>query len=85
MVLTAATVVANGAFNWGLSAYPPSGSGGWGGADAMLRSADGITGWREPLPYNGDPQLAIYATAVPEPGVLSLAIMGGLLLLRHRR
>ncbi len=86
VVLTAATAVANGAFNLGLSAYPPGTAGvGWGQDNAVLRSTDGASGWSPTLPYLGIGQLAIYATAVPEPGVLSLAILGGLLLLRYRR
>ncbi len=36
-------------------------------------------------PYLGIGQLAIYATAVPEPAAFSLAVLGGLLLLRYRR
>ncbi len=44
VVLTAATAVGNGAFNWGLSAYPPAtASGGWAEGNGILRSTDGAS------------------------------------------
>lgn len=86
VVLTAATAVASGAFNWGLSAYPPTTAGaGWGEGNGVFRSANGASGWSAAGPYLGTAQFAIYATAIPEPGALSLALLGGLLLLRYRR
>jgi MYXO-CTERM domain-containing protein len=86
VVLTGTTVVADGAYSWGLSAYPPAtGSDGWWEGNEIRRSVDGASGWPLALPYQGIGQLAIYATAVPEPGAFSLAILGGLLLMRRRR
>ena len=86
VVATAGTAVANGAFNWGLSAYPPGiATGGWAEGNVLYRSTDGGSSWSQPLPYQGIGQVAIYATAIPEPGALSLALLAGLLLMRHRR
>jgi MYXO-CTERM domain-containing protein len=85
VVLTAGTAIANGAYSWGLSAYPPIASAGWAGINGILQSPTGTSGWSQALPYQGMGQFAIYATAVPEPGVLSMAVLGGLLFLRRRR
>jgi hypothetical protein len=86
VVATAGTAVANGAYNLGLSAYPPAtATGGWGAGNVIYRSTDGALTWSQPLPYQGIGQFAIYATAIPEPGALTLAILGGLLLMRHCR
>ncbi len=80
VVLAAGTAVAAGAYNWGLSAYPPASSEGWSEGNGPNRSANGGSTWSAATPYQGIGQLAIYATPVPEPGVLSLAILGSLLL-----
>jgi len=85
VVLTAGTAIADGAYNWGLSAYPPSSSEGWAERNGAFRSSNGISGWSSVVPYQGIGQLAIYATPIPEPGVLGLVVLGGLLLVRHRR
>jgi hypothetical protein len=84
IVLTAGTAVANGAYSWSESAFPPSSSSGWGAGNAVLHSSNGISGWY-PTPYSGIAQFAINATAVPEPGVFSLLALGGLGFLWHRR
>jgi hypothetical protein len=88
IVLTAGTAVANGAYSWSESAYPPNSSVGWGDDNAVLHSSNGISGWTSdpsPYPYSGIAQFAINATAVPEPDVLSLFGLGGLGFLWHRR
>jgi hypothetical protein len=85
VVLTAGTTVADGAYNWSESAYPPSSGDGWRGGNGIIQSINGTSGWSPTPPYQGIGQLAISATAVPEPGVLSLVALGGLLLLRRRQ
>jgi hypothetical protein len=85
VVMTAGAAVGTGAYNWGESAFPPDRTGGWGTDNAIFRSTDGASGWSPSLPYQGIGQFAIYATAIPEPGALSLTLLGGLLLMRHRR
>ncbi len=86
VVMTAATPLASGAYGWSASAGGYSYSPGWGEGGAFFRSANGTSGWSLALPIPGIGQLAIYATAVPEPAAFSLAVLGGLLLLmRHRR
>jgi hypothetical protein len=89
IVLTSGTAVADGAYEWSYGAansYNPSG--GWftlpgGVSGAWISSNGSIPSWVR----NGSafPQFAIEATAVPEPGVLSLIILGGLHLAWHRR
>jgi hypothetical protein len=89
IVLTAGTAVGNGAYEWsvaGMNSYNPSG--GWntlgGTAGGVLTSSNGSpSSWI--LNGSAFPQFAIDATAVPEPGVLSLFVLGGFLLVRHRR
>jgi hypothetical protein len=86
IVLTAATTVANGAYEWSFintASYNPNG--GWGGG-ATLGSLNGSS-WN-PLPNYPQldySQFAINATAIPEPGVLGLLGLGGLAFLWHRR
>ncbi len=89
IVLTSGTAVSNGAYEWNYGAansYNPTG--GWSSLTGSLGSA-----W---LSSNGSPiswvvdrgaylQFSIEATAVPEPGVLSLIALGGLQLVWHRR
>lgn len=87
IVLTAGTTVANGAYGWSYlntASYGPVDN--WGGGLA-LGSGNGLPwhplgNYPQELDY---PQYAINATAVPEPGVLSLFALGGLCFLWHRR
>ena len=84
IVLTAGTTLANGANEWGYtstSSYNPS-DGWWGGL--AFGSNDGSS-WYAPGPPFYYPQYAIAATAVPEPGVLSLFVLSGLGFLWYRR
>lgn len=88
IVLTAATVVANGAYNWSYVStnfYSPSG--GWssrGVFETVLTSSDGLS-WSPNLVSGHYAQFAINATAIPEPGIFSLLGLGGLAFLWHRR
>ena len=88
IVLTAGTAVANGAYEWsyaGIDSY--NASGGWstlgGGRAGAWTSSNGSGPWIG----NGGafPQFAINGTAVPEPGFLSLFVLGGFFLVWHRR
>jgi hypothetical protein len=88
IVLTAGTAVANGAYEWsyaGINSY--NSSGGWftllGGVAGAWTSSNGSPPWIR----NGSafPQFAVNASAVPEPGVLSLFALGGLFLVRQHR
>jgi hypothetical protein len=89
VVLTSGTAVADGAYEWSYGAansYNPTG--GWytllgSVAGAWIYSNGSIPSWVR----NGSvfPQFAIEATPVPEPGVLSLFVLGGLHLVWHRR
>ena len=84
IVLTAETAVANGAYEWSLSgtdSYNPSD--GWSNLGGVWTSSNGsFLSWNSTSSF---PQFAIYGTAVPEPGVLSLFVLGGFLLVWHRR
>jgi hypothetical protein len=79
IVITDATPVANGSYAWsdtGTVSYNPTG--GWSGSPGGVLSArDGVT-WAGFTPVVA--QFAINATAVPEPGVIGLFALGGLLL-----
>ncbi len=79
VVITAGTAVANGAYSWSESAYPPSSTGNWGSDNAVLESVNGMPGWGA-IAYEGIAQFAIFATPVPEPGVIGLLALGGLIL-----
>jgi hypothetical protein len=84
IVLTAGTTVGNGAYEWtyaDTSSYNPSDN--WAGGFA-LGSNNGLS-WYAPGPPFSYPKYAITATAVPEPGVLSLFVLSGLGFLWHRR
>jgi hypothetical protein len=83
VVLTSSTTVASGAYNWTESAYPPSVNS-WGIGNGILESNNGTSGWSS-TPYLGIPQFAIYATPAPEPGVVGLFALGGLLVGFQRR
>jgi hypothetical protein len=84
VVLTAATTVANGAYQWSLASANYNPNGGWASVQPYnpYHSSDGSS-W---IAYLGNnPQLAISAGAVPEPGAFGLLVLGGLGFLWHRR
>jgi hypothetical protein len=84
IVITSGTKVSNGSYNWSESAYPP-GVSAWGlGINGIDTSNNGTSDW-SPTPYLGIAQFAIYATPAPEPGVLGLFALGGLLVAFQRR
>ena len=83
IVLTAATAIANGAYGLSLSgidSYNPSGN--WRVIQGLF---SGVYGSSNGSAWNSlagtYPQFAIDATAIPEPGVLSLFALGSLGLL----
>ena len=82
IVLTAGTAVANGAYEWSLSdinSYNPTD--GWSNLGGVWTSSNGsLLSWNATSSF---PQFAVNATAVPEPGVLSLLALGGLFLVWH--
>jgi hypothetical protein len=84
IVLTAGTAIANGAYEWsvaGANSYNPSD--GWSNQGGVWTSSNGsISSWNSTASF---PQFAINATAVPEPGVLSLLGLGSLGFLWHHR
>ncbi len=89
IVLTSGTATANGAYEWSYgsaNSYNPTG--GWytllGNAAGAWTSSNGLMfSWVRD--GNAFPQFEIEATAVPEPGVLSLFALGGLPLVWRRR
>jgi hypothetical protein len=88
IVLTAGTAVANDAYSWSESAFPPNSSGAWSAGNAVIHSGDGISGWSSdpsPYAYSGIGQFAINATAIPEPDVLGLFGLGSLAIIWYRR
>jgi hypothetical protein len=87
IVITSGTAVANGAYDWSLSgidSYNPAG--GWGvinGVSSGVYQSGNGTSWTSlSATY---PQFAIDATAAPEPGVIGLFALGGLLIAFQRR
>jgi hypothetical protein len=84
VVLTAGTVIADGAYEWsltGIDSYNPSG--GWAANGGRVYTSSNGSSWTGiPVAY---PQFAISATAVPEPSALALSVLGGLGFLWHRR
>jgi len=73
IVLTGATSVAQGAYNWDASSFA-EGNNQWQIDDLSLSSPDGSS-WT--LDARGEAfQLAVYATEVPEPATLALAGLG---------
>jgi hypothetical protein len=84
IVLTAGTTVADGAYDWsyvGANSYNPSDA--WSIHGGVVSSSNGSS-WPHVFSLNY-PQFAITATPIPEPGVLALSGLGGLLILWHRR
>jgi hypothetical protein len=88
IVLTAGTTVANGAYEWNFmntSAYQPQD--GW-GATVTLSSGNGST-WTilgsDPNYFYSQFALMATATPTPEPCVLGLFVLGGLLVAFQRR
>jgi hypothetical protein len=82
IVLTAGTAVANGAYEWSYAGtYSYNLNDGWDAGGGLWTSSNGSS-WNSPT--LGDLQYAINATVVPEPGVLSLLGLGGLLLALRR-
>jgi hypothetical protein len=77
IVLTAGTQVANGAYEWSVTATPSPGynSYHWGGGIDSYDSNDGLHWNSIPGDYA---QFAINATPVPEAGVPALLALGGL-------
>ena len=89
IVLTSGTAVANGAYEWSYgnaNSYNPVG--GWYTLQGGLAGA-WTSGDASPNSWNLDrtafPQFAIEATAVPEPGVLSLFVLVGVHLVWRRK
>jgi hypothetical protein len=89
IVLTAGTAVADGAYEWSytdINSY--NASGGWftlvGALGGVWTSSNGSEPW---IGSGGStfPQFAVNGSAVPEPGVLSLFVLGGSFLVWHRR
>jgi hypothetical protein len=86
IVITAGTAVADGAYDWsyvGANAYNPSA--GWSSPGLVLSSSSGVMGSWTSVAATEFPQFSINAIPIPEPGVLALSGLGGLLLLWHRR
>lgn len=82
IVLTAGTAIADGAYEWslaGINSYNPSGD--WAATGAVWTSSHGSS-W--PPPAGGNPQFAIYATAVPEPSTVALLALSGCFLAGRR-
>jgi hypothetical protein len=83
IVLTAGTTVANAAYNWNVSStFSPSVTGGWGGDNHFAKSNNGSS-WS--FISGNYPQFAITAEPIPEPTILGLFGLGGLVVLWHRR
>jgi hypothetical protein len=89
IVLTAGTAVANGAYELGYTgATNDILSNGWVGYAGVWTSTNGALPFPPPRfspTYGNLAQFALNATAIPEPGVLSLFGLGGLAFLWHRR
>jgi hypothetical protein len=81
IMLSAGTAVASGAYDWSVANGSYDASGNWNPAGRYSSSNGGLS-WN--LVSGGVFQFAIDATPIPEPGVLALSGLGGLLLLWHR-
>jgi hypothetical protein len=84
IVVTATTPSTDGAYYWSYSNHPFSGSQHWGIAGLYYTSPNGMDWSRISGPNSF--QMAIYATAVPEPSIISLFILGSgvLICVRNR-
>ena len=88
-LLTSGTAAADGAYQWSYAAansYNPTG--GWSTLPTPVAGAwTSINGKPGSWNLNGSafPQFSIEATAIPEPGVLSLFVLGGVHLVWRRR
>jgi hypothetical protein len=83
VVLTAATTVADGSYNWNVSStYSPISIGGWGGDNILAQSTDGLN-WN--FITGNYPLFAVNATPTPEPSVGIYLSLGGILLLGFGR
>ena len=92
IVLTAGTAVANGAYEWslaGTASYNPTD--GW---STLVRVTGGFAGGVSTSSNGSSPwvgnesafaQFAVNGSPVPEPGVLSLLVLGGFFLVWHGR
>ena len=83
VVLAAGTTVANGAYEWNYtSTYSYNPSGGWSGVAVTLASSNGSSWFRlGSSPYYDYSEIAITATAIPEPlSALFLLLGSGVLL-----
>lgn len=75
VVATAASPVAQGAYNWSASAGPSGlSSDGWGINGWYTHSSDGLS-WQMSRQYTF--QMAVYASVVPEPSAWALFCIGG--------
>jgi hypothetical protein len=82
IMLSAGTTVASGAYDWSVANGSYDTSGNWGIA-GIFSSSDGGSRWTG---ISGNAvQFSIDAIPIPEPGVLALSGLGGLLLLWHCR
>jgi hypothetical protein len=84
VVLTADTPVASGAYGWSVTSSPSPGynSYHWGGEVDFQSSSDGLN-WSFTSANYG--QFALNATSTPEPGVVGLLAVGGLIVAMRRR
>ncbi len=83
IVLTAATSLSTGAYNWsGAKGGNYNSSDGWFLSGGSYFSSNGSTSnWGNSRIGPGPYQIGVYATAVPEPSIETLLGLGGLLLL----
>jgi len=82
IVVTAGNPVASGAYAWSFeNTAPTDANGGWQGDNGISYSSDG-SHWNF---ANGEPQLALTATTIPEPETLYLLGLSGVLFLVWRR
>jgi len=82
-VLTSGNTIANGAYGWSYASannYNPSG--GWFSLGGGWTSSDGSSWNASAAAFS---QFAINATPAPEPGVIGLFALGGLLVAFQRR
>ncbi len=82
IMLTADTIVANGAYGWTESTSYPNSNDGWFGGGAILHSNDGLDNWH---PLGTYCQYALAATAIPEPTSAFLLLLGSGVLFYVRR